>query len=67
MEHFIYCVQRGIPPRIDGEDGLTVIAVLEAIDEAIATGAVVKVQYPGRGEACAHNHPISNYVLTACA
>jgi predicted dehydrogenase len=67
VEHFVYCVQRGIPPRIDGESGLTVIAVLEAIDEAIATGAVVKVQYPGR-EACARTQPISNYSeLAACA
>jgi predicted dehydrogenase len=64
VEHFVHCVQRGIPPRIDGKSGLTVIAVLEAIDEAIATGAVVKVQYPER-EAC---EPISKYsALAACA
>ena len=48
VEHFVSCVQRGITPRTDGENGLAVIAVLEAIDEAIATGAVAIVQYPGR-------------------
>jgi predicted dehydrogenase len=63
VEHFIYCVQRGISPRTDGEDGLTVIAVLETIDQAIATGAVVNVRYPAR-ETCAPQ-PISSYALTA--
>jgi predicted dehydrogenase len=67
VEHFIYCVQCGVAPRTDGESGLSVITVLEAIDEAIAMGTVVNVQYPGR-EACAHTQPISNYsVLTARA
>jgi predicted dehydrogenase len=67
VEHFVSCAQRGIPPRTDGESGLTVIAVLEAIDAAVATGTVVDVQYPGR-EANARTQPISNYsVLTARA
>jgi predicted dehydrogenase len=48
VEHFVSCVRRGIAPRTDGKNGLAVIAVLEAIDEAIAAGAVVDVQYPGR-------------------
>jgi predicted dehydrogenase len=64
VEHFVYCVQRGVAPITDGEDGLTVIAVLETIDEAIATGAVVNVRYPRR-EVCASNEPMSSYVLTA--
>ena len=67
VEHFVSCVQRGIAPRTDGENGLAVIAVLEAIDEAIATGAVANVQYPGR-ETCATTKLINNYsVLPASA
>jgi predicted dehydrogenase len=63
VEHFIYCVQQGVPTRTDGVDGLMVIAVLETIDQAIATGSVVNVRYPGR-EVRAQNQPIS-CVLTA--
>jgi predicted dehydrogenase len=66
VEHFVHCVQHGIPPRIDGESGLTVIAVLEAIDEAIATGAVVKVQYPEH-EACGTQRMSKYSALAACA
>jgi predicted dehydrogenase len=47
VEHFIRCVQDGSSPR-NKESGLAVIAVLEAIDEAIATGATVGVGYPWR-------------------
>ena len=67
LQHFVSCVQRGIAPRSDGENGLAVIAVLEAIDEAIATGAVANIQYPGRTTS-ATTQPISNYsVLPASA
>jgi predicted dehydrogenase len=60
VEHFLYCVQHGTPPSTDGESGLKVIAVLEAIDEAIATGTAVNVRYPDR-EACVDTQPTSNY------
>ena len=60
IERFVSCVQRGIAPRADGENGLAVIAVLEAIDEAIATGAVANVRYPGH-ESHAATQPINNY------
>jgi predicted dehydrogenase len=46
LKHFIDCVRDGAPPETDGYNGLAVIAVLEAIDEAVATGATVKVRYP---------------------
>ena len=67
VQHFVSCVQRGIAPRTDGENGLAVIAALAAVDEAIATGAVVNIQYPGR-ETSATTQPTSNYsVLPASA
>jgi predicted dehydrogenase len=45
VNHFIECVQSSARPLADGYSGLAVIAVLEAIDEAIETGRVVEVHY----------------------
>jgi predicted dehydrogenase len=67
VAHFICCARRSAPPKTDCESGLRVIAVLEAISEAIATGATVNVQYPER-EACAHTQRIIDHsVLPASA
>src|SRR5262245_258935 len=67
VQNVIDVVQRCEALRTRGEDRLTVIVVLETIDEAIATGAVVNVRYPGR-EACAHTQRIIDHsVLPASA
>ena len=66
VEHFLYCAQRGIPSRTDGESGMEVIAVLEAIDEAIVTGTVVDVHYPRR-KAFTQTQPTSNCSVSARA
>jgi predicted dehydrogenase len=47
VEHFVECVRDGTLPQTEGHSGLAVLAVLEAIDEAVATGGIVKVRYPG--------------------
>lgn len=44
--HFIESIQNGTVPQSDGRSGLTVVAILEAIDEAVATGRIVPVAYP---------------------
>jgi predicted dehydrogenase len=46
VEHFIRCIENGTPPQTDGANGLSVVAVLEAIDESITTGRTVRVRYP---------------------
>ncbi|WP_457092740.1 Gfo/Idh/MocA family protein [Microvirga sp. P5_D2] len=46
MRHFVECVSNGSVPHTDGRSGLAVVAVLEAIDEALATGNTVEVRYP---------------------
>jgi predicted dehydrogenase len=61
VEHFVSCVQRGLVPSTDGENGLAVIATLEAIDEAIAAGAVVDVRYSGRRTGVP-TRPMSDYL-----
>jgi predicted dehydrogenase len=67
VEHFVSCVHRGIAPKTAGESGLKVIVVLEAIDEAIATGAAVNVRYP-KHEDYARSHRGTYYsVLPASA
>jgi predicted dehydrogenase len=43
VHHFIDCISRNTIPRSSGENGLAVVAVLEAIDKALATGSTVKV------------------------
>jgi predicted dehydrogenase len=50
VRHFIDCARGGVPPQTDGHNGLVVIAVLEAIDEAVATGGVIKVRYSHASE-----------------
>jgi predicted dehydrogenase len=44
--HFIDCVKTGNPPETPGECGLEVVKVLEATDEALATGAPVRLELP---------------------
>jgi predicted dehydrogenase len=46
VRHFIECMRTGTAPQTDGQSGLAVVAVLEAIDQAVATGRVVEVRYP---------------------
>ena len=41
--HFIDCVQYGRAPQTDGWEGLSVVAVLEAIDQSIRTGGPANV------------------------
>jgi predicted dehydrogenase len=43
VHHFIDCIARSTIPRSSGEAGLAVVAVLEAIDKALATGTTVNV------------------------
>jgi len=44
--HFIDCIRNGTTPQTDGWDGLSVVAVLEAIDRSIESGGTVKVDAP---------------------
>ncbi len=41
--HFIDCICNGSVPDEDGWDGLSVVAVLEAIDQSLRTGQAIKV------------------------
>jgi len=41
--HFVDCICTGGVPDEDGWDGLSVVAVLEAIDQSLRTGQAVKV------------------------
>lgn len=43
IEDFARCLAQGTAPKPDLEEGIRTIAVLEAIDESIKTGKVVKV------------------------
>jgi len=43
--HFLRCIEDNMQPQTDGANGLSVVAVLEAIDESIATGRAVRVRY----------------------
>jgi predicted dehydrogenase len=43
-EHFLDCVEHGLPPLTGGEQGLAVVRVMEAIDRSIEqSGAPVHV------------------------
>jgi len=43
--HFISCIQRGLKPRSDGESGLKIVRVLEAIQTSIrASGKEVRIK-----------------------
>jgi predicted dehydrogenase len=44
--HFINCIQCGTMPQTDGRDGLSVVAVLEAIDQSIRSGGPAKIDMP---------------------
>ncbi len=39
-EHFVHCLQHGVQPRSDGQDGLRVLRVLTAAQESLASGGV---------------------------
>ena len=43
MDHFSACVLSDKPPRTPGEEGLRDIRIIAAINEAIRTGATVKL------------------------
>ena len=47
--HFIDCIRTGRRPDTPGERGLGVVRVLAATDEALATGAPVRIQPPAVG------------------
>lgn len=46
VRHFVECIRDGAAPQTDGRNGLAVVAVLEAIDEALRTGNAVRVRMP---------------------
>lgn len=43
---FVSCVLDGARPTADGESGLSVVQVLEAASEALATGATIELETP---------------------
>lgn len=45
-QHFLNCIRMQCSPESTGEDGLLVIAVLEAIDQALRERTTVRVHYP---------------------
>jgi predicted dehydrogenase len=45
-QHFVHCALTGERPDTDGQTGLTVVAVLEAIDSAIREGRRMPIAYP---------------------
>jgi predicted dehydrogenase len=44
-QHFVDCVRKRVDPGVEGGNGMIVVAILEAIDRAIATGAPVRVRH----------------------
>jgi predicted dehydrogenase len=44
VQHFLRCIRTGTVPRTDGRNGIAVVAVLEAIDAALAKGDVARVR-----------------------
>jgi predicted dehydrogenase len=46
VRHFAECIRHGTVPQTDGRNGLAVVAVLKAIDKALATGSTVEVRCP---------------------
>jgi predicted dehydrogenase len=58
--HFVDCIRSGGIPEEDGWDGLSVVAVLEAIDQSLRTGQSVRVDSDfGRPLLTSTNHPTS--------
>jgi predicted dehydrogenase len=51
VKHFLSCIQDGMIPRTGGRNGVAVVAVLQAIDAALARGSTVRVRLPGAGKA----------------
>jgi predicted dehydrogenase len=45
--HFVGCIQNGTVPESDGVSGLSVVAVLDAIDRAMRQATSVAVDYFG--------------------
>ncbi|HYG86281.1 MAG TPA: Gfo/Idh/MocA family oxidoreductase [Azospirillum sp.] len=45
-QHFLDCIRHGLMPETSGIEGAIVIAILEAIDRSLKTGAPVDVAYP---------------------
>jgi predicted dehydrogenase len=45
-QHFLDCICNQATPDCSGEDGMLVIAILEAIDRALQKGITVEVDYP---------------------
>jgi predicted dehydrogenase len=46
-QHFIDCIEKGIPPRSSGVDGLDVLLVLDSADRSVKQkGAEVRIEYP---------------------
>ena len=67
VRHFVDCIRDGTIPLTDGRNGLSVVAVLEAINESLSTGSVVKVLAPPelnptiqlkRGSSAGREHPL---------
>ena len=46
-QHFLDCIHKGAVPDASGADGLTVIAILEAIDRSLKEKRAVEVEYTG--------------------
>ena len=44
--HFVDCIRDGTAPLSDGEAGLAVVTVLDAIDRSISTGRNVRIEPP---------------------
>jgi len=40
VEHFLHCINYSVTPRSDGENGLSVVKVMEAVDQSIANKGV---------------------------
>jgi predicted dehydrogenase len=45
-QHFLDCICNRATPQSSGRDGMLVIAVLEAIDQALQKGITIEVDYP---------------------
>ncbi|HSR26103.1 MAG TPA: hypothetical protein VLW53_21290, partial [Candidatus Eisenbacteria bacterium] len=57
-EHFVDCVRTGRRPLSDGEQGLAVVAALEAADRSLHGGGMrVPVEMPLRSAAGRPPHP----------
>jgi UDP-N-acetylglucosamine 3-dehydrogenase len=46
LEHFLECLQCGLPPLVTGDDGSAAVAVAMAIDQSAQSGLPCPVRYP---------------------